>query len=165
MGRTHRPSRDRAIPLLDEAVTLGRSVHGHYLAGVALVSSASLHGRHRDPHQALQLFREVIEHWHRLGNWTQQWTTVRNVTELLTRLGADRPAAVLHGAATTSTTAAPLFGSAAERLQATARTLRQRLGPATFDHATTEGAKLGDDAAIAHARTAIQEALADRTPS
>ncbi|HKE98795.1 MAG TPA: BTAD domain-containing putative transcriptional regulator [Actinomycetes bacterium] len=151
---------DQAIALLEEAIALGRTLHNHYLAGVALVSAASLRGRHGDPHTALRLFRDVIRHWHRVGNWTQQWTTVRNLTELLARLGAHEAAAVLHGAVTTSSTAAPLFGADAERLAATARTLRRRLGQDAFRHAAARGAELSDDDAVAHACSVIEHALA-----
>jgi hypothetical protein len=89
----------------------GRALGERYLTGVALVSVASVRSRHGDPRQALEIFRDAVQHWHRAGNWTQQGTTVRNVVGLLVRLGADEPAALLYGAVSTHSTAAPVFGA------------------------------------------------------
>lgn len=60
---------------------------------------------------ALPLFGQVIDHWHRAGNWTQQWITPRNVIDLFARWGADDPTAILCGALGASRSAAPLFGA------------------------------------------------------
>jgi ATP/maltotriose-dependent transcriptional regulator MalT len=85
---------DRATELLTRSRAHAAAGRDRYLAGVALVALAALHGRHGDPAAALQLSAEVIDHWHRAGNWTQQWTTLRNVVEPLIRLGADDHAVV-----------------------------------------------------------------------
>ena len=50
-------------------------------------------------HDALRGYREVIDYFARTGNWTHQWTTLRNLAELLRRLGDDEPAGLLDAAA------------------------------------------------------------------
>src|SRR3978361_1208172 len=51
---------------------------------------------HADPHQAAAAFLDVLDHWDRVGDWTQQWLNLRYITRLLARLGADDDARVLH---------------------------------------------------------------------
>ncbi|HXV92155.1 MAG TPA: BTAD domain-containing putative transcriptional regulator [Pseudonocardia sp.] len=148
---------DRAIELLERSRTLAASVRNRYLGGVALVSAAALRGRHGDPLAALRLFAEVIEHWHRSGNWTQQWTTVRNVVEILVKLRADEPAAVLDAAVASRRTAAPAYGAVAERLDRARWVLRERLGAARFGAAAARGAGMSDDEVIALARGVLTE--------
>jgi len=48
---------------------------------------------------ALRGYREVIDYFARTGNWTHQWATLRNLADLLRRLGDDEPAALLDAAA------------------------------------------------------------------
>jgi len=38
----------------------------------------------------------VLEHWDRVGDWTQQWLNLRYIVRLLVRIGADEDAVVLH---------------------------------------------------------------------
>jgi hypothetical protein len=153
----------RAAALLEDAITHGRALRERHLIGVALVSMASLRGRHGDPARALPLFREVIEHWHQAGIWTQQWTTIRNVVELLVRMRADEAAAVLYGAVTSRPTAPPVFGADAYRLAEARRVLTDRLGADAFGTAVAQGAAMRDDDMVAFAymtiesvRTAVQ---------
>ena len=136
---------------LDEAIVLARSTGNRYLLGAALVSAASLRGRRGDPAAALPLFGEAVEQWHRSGNWVQQWTTLRNVIEVLIRLGADHDAAVLLGAMDASATAPEPFGPDAGRLAAARATLGARLGPDGLAAALAEGAARGDAGAVAFA--------------
>jgi len=136
---------------LDEAIVLARSTGNRYLLGAALVSAASLRGRRGDPAAALPLFGEAVEQWHRSGNWVQQWTTLRNVIEVLIRLGADHDAAVLLGAMDASATAPEPFGPDAGRLAEARATLGARLGPDGLAAALAEGAARGDAGAVAFA--------------
>jgi predicted ATPase len=154
---------DRAAALLDRARVLATGVRNRYLAGVALVSAAALHGRHGDPAVALRMSAEVIDHWHRAGNRTQQWTTIRNVVELLSRRDEDSPAAVLDAAVASRTTAAPAFGDAARRLELARARMRSRLDPATYAAATARGRSLTDDEVVALARRAVAQ-VAEPSP-
>ncbi len=157
---------ERAAKLLGEALTVARAIDDRYLTGVAMVSATSVRARHGDPRQAAWLFRDVVDHWHAVGNWTQQWTTLRNVVELLVRTGIDEPAAVLLGALEVRGTASPAFGLAAARLAAALRELEDRLGPEAAALAIDRGAAMGDDQALHFARNALgrmtQQATATR---
>ena len=50
-------------------------------------------------HDSLHGYREVIDYFARTGNWTHQWVTLRNLADLLRRLGDNEPAALLDAAA------------------------------------------------------------------
>jgi ATP/maltotriose-dependent transcriptional regulator MalT len=148
---------DRAAAFLQKSVTLAREVQNRYVAGIALVSLASLRGRHGDPHDALPLFAEVIEHWQQARNWPQQWTTMRSVVTLLARVGADEPAAVLYGALTSAETATTPFGADADRLAETCALLAARLGAGHFETLQAKGAALTDEEAVTFACQTIAE--------
>jgi predicted ATPase/DNA-binding SARP family transcriptional activator len=88
----------RALALFDEAADLAASVQNFWWHGIALMEAAATRAVHGDPATAATLFIEVIDHWDRVGDWSQQWLNLRYVTRLLSRLGADEDAIVLHGA-------------------------------------------------------------------
>jgi hypothetical protein len=59
---------------------------------------------------ALRGFRDVVDYWERAGNWTHQWTTLRNLAELLRTLGDAEPAALIDAAADAAPDAPPADG-------------------------------------------------------
>src|SRR5690606_24464057 len=128
----------RAAELLEEALQRARELDDRYLYGVALVSAASLRVRHGDPLQALPLFRDVVD--------------------LLVRVGADEPAALLLGGLSERSSAPPVFGPDAERLERCRDVLRARLGPQRFSAALSAGMVLSDDEVVTAARSALEEA-------
>lgn len=146
---------DRAAVLLEEALAAARAVDDRYLTGVAMVSATSVRARHGDARQAALLFLDVIQQWHAGGNWTQQWTTIRNVVELLMRTGRHAPAAVLLGALDQSGTAPPAFGTGGARLAAARRALADHLGPDAFAVETARGEAMGDDQALRFTRRTL----------
>nr|NIQ58534.1 transcriptional regulator [Gemmatimonadota bacterium]NIR40594.1 transcriptional regulator [Actinomycetota bacterium]NIS35520.1 transcriptional regulator [Actinomycetota bacterium]NIU70182.1 transcriptional regulator [Actinomycetota bacterium]NIW32068.1 transcriptional regulator [Actinomycetota bacterium] len=97
-------------------------------------------GRLGEPERALRQYRDVIAHWRRLGSHTHQLTTLRNLVVLLAQLGADEPAAVLHGAVTVDVT--PSFGLEARRLEAAWGSIEERLGPEQAAAAARRGRRL-----------------------
>jgi hypothetical protein len=103
------------------------------------------------------LFREVVEHWAAVGDWTHQWTSLRGVVDVLLRLGRDEDAAVLRGALLSRDGAAPLFGPDAERMAAAGTRLRQRLGGEAYLECGERGARMGDDDVVAFARAALSQ--------
>lgn len=148
----------RAVALLDSSIELARSVGSTFVLGVALVSASSSRSRHGDSREAVRMFLQVVEHWYDIGNWTQQWTTLRNVIDLFVQLGADTPAAVLLGAVQATDTAAPTFGSDAKLLTAAGRVLQTRLGWQRFSAATARGEAMTDDQTVAFACTELRRA-------
>src|SRR3954463_61746 len=107
---------DRALALLDEAAELAASVHNFWWHGIALMEAASTRAVHGDPTRAASDFIAVLDHWDRLGDWSQQWLNLRYVTRLLVRLGADEDAAVLHRALVDAGKPSPLSQSQVVRL-------------------------------------------------
>jgi len=87
---------DEALALFDEAGELAASVRNFWWHGIALMEAAATRGVHGDAIRAATDFLEVIDHWDRVGDWSQQWVNLRYVTRLLSRLGADDEALVLH---------------------------------------------------------------------
>jgi predicted ATPase len=148
---------DRADGLLQEALALARTLQDRYLAGLALASLAALHARHRDPATALGLFREVVEHWHQSGNWTQQWFTLRYLVELLVRLGADEPAALLYGAATGRAGAPPAYGVDADRLAAARWVLTTRMPAPDMLAAAARGKAMPDADLVGYVCATLDE--------
>ena len=70
-----------------------------FLVGVATVGLLTVRAAAGRVHEALRGYREVIDYFARTGNWTHLWTTLRNLADLLRRLGDDEPAALLDAAA------------------------------------------------------------------
>jgi len=88
---------DRALALFDEAAGLAAQVHNYWWHGIAMMEAAATRAVHGDPAVAARALLEVLDHWDRLGDWTQQWLNLRYVVRLLVRVGADAEARELHG--------------------------------------------------------------------
>ena len=91
--------RDRAEPHYVRAITLARASGATFLVGVASVGLLAAQAAAGRVAEALTGYREVVDYFARTGNWTHQWTTLRNLADLLRRLGDDQPAARLDAAA------------------------------------------------------------------
>jgi predicted ATPase/DNA-binding SARP family transcriptional activator len=81
------------------AADLARSSGATFLLGVATVGLQMVRANAGRVLDALRGYREVIDYFARTGNWTHQWATLRNLADLLCRLGDTEPAALLHAAA------------------------------------------------------------------
>ena len=134
-----------AAPLLEQAIETATDVDSH-TQGIAMVSLASLHARGGTVDRALEMFRDVIAHWRRLGDHTHQLTTLRNLVDLLVRVGADDDAAVLYGAVTGASV--PSFGAEAQRLEAAWEQLEWRLGSEAARAAVDRGRQLTSAQAV-----------------
>jgi predicted ATPase/DNA-binding SARP family transcriptional activator len=154
---------DTAMDLLAQAIAAARRVDRRFIEGVALVSLASVTGRHGAAERALALFRATVCHWRPLGAQTQQLTTLRNLVDLLVRVGADEPAAVLHGAVTAGAT--PTFGDEADRLAAAWRRIELHLGADAARHAADRGRGMSTDAMVAAAVATLDTLLGDDRPA
>jgi hypothetical protein len=89
---------ERALALFDQAAELAASVQNLSWYGIALMESAATRAVHADPTTAARMFVDVLEHWDQVGDRNQQWLSLRYVTRLLVRLGANEDAVVLHHA-------------------------------------------------------------------
>ncbi len=116
----------RALELVDRVVAEADRAGWRMGAGVGRLTASSLRARTAEPADAVPGFQRLIRHWDRVGDETHQWTTLRNLVELLVRLGAHAPAARLLGAVSTATR--PTFGAEQQRLEEARATLRTHLG-------------------------------------
>jgi len=146
-----------ALPLLERARDVARLVGNQYLCAIAGLSAVSCAARMGDPVEAVDGYAELLDYFERSGSAAQQWTAIRSLIETLTRLARDEEAAVLHGALTASPNALPLIGADAVRVGDAVTTLTSRLGPDRYQELVDVGRRLGDDAAMAHARQCISD--------
>ena len=87
---------DRALALFDEAAELAASVQNFWWHGIALMEAAATRAVHRDPASGARALIEVLDHWDRVGDWSQQWLNLRYVARFLVRVGAEDDAVALH---------------------------------------------------------------------
>ena len=143
----------------ERAIGLARAAGSSFIEGIALVGLASLLGRSGSPGTALPQFLAIIDRWHDMGIWQHQWTTLRNLVQLLSRIGCDEDAAILSQAIEASETAAAAFGTDAQRMADVTRTLQTALDKPSWSSAVARGAALSDEEAVAFARDAINRAI------
>ena len=139
----------RALALFDDAAALAASVHDFWWQGIALMEAAATRAVHADPTEAAHALAVVLDHWDRVGDWTQQWLNLRYVVRLLLRLGRDEDVVVLHHALRTAGKPSPVDDARAARLLG---------GPdgCRYAAAATRGAALSGAAAVTYARSALR---------
>jgi hypothetical protein len=144
----------RALDLIDRTVERADRAGWGMLAGVGRLTASSLRARTTDPQDAIPGFEQLIRHWAWLGDDTHQWTTLRNLVDLLIRLGAYAPAARLLGAV--GTAPRPTFGAEQERLEAARATAEFHLGSAAGE-LIRAGREEGLAAAVDHGLRALEQ--------
>jgi predicted ATPase/DNA-binding SARP family transcriptional activator len=87
---------ERALALFDDAAELAASVQNFWWHGIALMEAASTRAVHADTATAATALIEVLDHWDRVGDWSQQWLNLRYVTRFLYRVDAHDDALALH---------------------------------------------------------------------
>jgi predicted ATPase/DNA-binding SARP family transcriptional activator len=139
---------NRALALFDEAGRLAASVRNFWWHGIALMESAATRAVHADPARACRDFLDVLDHWERVGDWSQQWIALRYAARLLARVDGAEDAVTLHAALGAAGKPSPLD---AARLAGLARDL----GDERYAAATAIGEQLSGSAVVAHARSAL----------
>ena len=102
---------EAAVTIVEEAAALASDCGAWFVEGVARLTAAIVRGRRGEPVDVVAGYADLLRHWRRSGNWTQQWATLRNLVELLVQLEADDPAVTIAAAAEVEQTAAPPFGT------------------------------------------------------
>jgi predicted ATPase/DNA-binding SARP family transcriptional activator len=139
----------RALALFDEAGELAASVHNFWWHGIALMEAAATRAVHGDdPELACRAVTAVLDHWDRVGDWSQQWLNLRYVVRLLVRLDAAEDAVVLHHALVAAGKPSPLD---AARVAA----LATDLGDERFAAAVEHGSGLTRSAAVLQAKASL----------
>jgi predicted ATPase/DNA-binding SARP family transcriptional activator len=139
---------ERALTLLDEAAELAAAVRNFWWEGIALMEAAATRAVHAEPAAAARASVVVLDHWDRVGDWTQQWLNLRYVVRLLVRLGADDAAAALHHALLAAGKPSPLDAAALDGLAAA-------LGEERLAAAARRGSDLSGSGAVALARATL----------
>jgi tetratricopeptide (TPR) repeat protein len=124
---------EAAEALLREGVELDPPSLGGFTGGLAQLTLVTLWQRRGDRSAALSGYRDLVDRWWRSGSWTQEWTTLRNLADLLAST-SERPTALLLLTAAAQTTSAPAL-SAAEgaRLDRLRSDLEAELGSRVVD--------------------------------
>jgi predicted ATPase/DNA-binding SARP family transcriptional activator len=99
---------DRALALFDDAAGLAASVQNFWWHGIALMEAAATRAVHGETATAAKALIDVLDHWDRVGDWSQQWLNLRYVTRFLVRVGADDDALTLHHALVEAGKGSPL---------------------------------------------------------
>src|SRR5215471_19269252 len=69
------------------------------MQGIASVGLVAVQAASGQVPEALAGYRNLIDHWQRIGAWTQQWTTLRNAADLFDQLGDHELASFVRDAA------------------------------------------------------------------
>jgi tetratricopeptide (TPR) repeat protein len=93
------------------AIDLARTTGATFIVGVASVGLQTRRAASGRTDEALRGYRQLIDYWSRTGNWNHQWTTLRNLADLLRRLDAHESATLLDAAADQAPDAPALPGS------------------------------------------------------
>jgi predicted ATPase/DNA-binding SARP family transcriptional activator len=88
------------------AIDLARRAGSTFVEGIAMVGLAALRGRAGHRAEAFDMYEQLVRYWQETGNWTQQWTTLRNLAVLLERTGDPATAAVIMASAAAAPEAA-----------------------------------------------------------
>jgi tetratricopeptide (TPR) repeat protein len=142
-----------ALQCYEKAIELGTSVNHRLVAGVAIVARLTLQARAGEPDQALAQFEPVLRDYRRTGDASHSITALRNLIDLLTRVGDDEMAMELLGALSSHDLKAT-YGEESERLITARNVVEARHGvdvAAGWRQRTTgRGYRWALDAAIGH---------------
>jgi predicted ATPase/DNA-binding SARP family transcriptional activator len=127
-----------------EALALANASGATFLQGVASVGLVTVQAAGGQFVEALTGYRELVTYWEETGAWTQQWTTLRNLADLLAAIGDGESAQLLSAAAARAPEAS---------------TLRVSVDAAD---AAAEGSEISRERVLEVARDAIGRALTHR---
>jgi predicted ATPase/DNA-binding winged helix-turn-helix (wHTH) protein len=116
------------VEVLDQAIERARTVDATFTVGVAGVTRASAQAARGDIAAAAQSYAELIHHWLRSGSWTQQWTTLRHVAELIEDSDPLTALSILRAAQSDRFSPPMLIDGSAGRLSELQTSLEQRVG-------------------------------------
>jgi len=102
---------DMAVHHFEESVENAVAVGGHFVAGLSLIAMAATAARNDDTSTAIDAMYRAVRLWYAAGNRPQFWTAIRNLVQILHRLGQNEEAYRLQLATEAAADKAPeLFG-------------------------------------------------------
>ena len=99
--------RDHALTHYEASIDRARSVGSTFVQGIAAVGLLSQLTATGETARALLGYRDLVDYWERTGSWVQQWTTLRNLADVLEELGGSEAAFFLRAAAARAPDAPP----------------------------------------------------------
>jgi predicted ATPase/DNA-binding winged helix-turn-helix (wHTH) protein len=112
----------------EHVIDTARSVDATFTVGVAMVTLASVHAARGETALAAQRYEELIHHWLRLGSWTQQWTTLRHVAELLEHADPCTALTIMRASQADSFSPPALVAASSARLASLTERLEAEVG-------------------------------------
>lgn len=140
------------------ATSLARDAGATFIEGIAALGLVTVRAAAGRFAEALRGYRDLIDYWERTGGWLQQWTTLRNLANLLRSLGWPEPALFLTCAADH----APDAPAAGDRTWPELPGAAAPLPEAIADQVRRKAAAAGRQEVLRIARRAIDGALAAR---
>ena len=151
-------SPDDAEVHLSRALDMAGHADTRFVAGLAEVSLAALHGRRDDVDTALTHCRSALDRWHRSGAWTPLWVTMRTVVAVLQRAASLEDAATLLAATQSARSGAAPFGADVVTMREAADHLRNALGANMFDRYAERGRAMTEEETLRFAVHALERA-------
>ncbi|MEJ2871449.1 BTAD domain-containing putative transcriptional regulator [Actinomycetospora sp. OC33-EN08] len=138
---------DRALGLLHDSAGNAASVGNRWLRAFARTEELALRAARGDVDTALWGYSDVVGTWFRGGDWANLWLSLRHVSAIFAVIGEERTSATLHGAihAAGAATALPFEPGDADRITATAESVRVRLGEDEYGRAVATGRGMRDE--------------------
>ena len=152
----------RALASYRAAIEDAAKVDNRLFLGLARSSAVALTARLGSPEEALVEFGQVLAGWDEIGNVAAQRWVLMQVGLLLSRLGVDRPAALLAGFAQAGGNRTYMLLGDDDRLRACVTTLQARLDRDVADGLLSEGRQLSTEDALALARRTLRDLGAGR---
>jgi len=149
---------DEALAAYDRAIELGRMAGAGFVEGVASVGRVSLLASSGRIDDALAGYRDLVAYWRDAGNWTQLWTTLRNLAILLVQVGRIDDASLLLAAADAAPEAAAVDADRVPELVAARARVEEALSADGLARAARRAAGLPRRAVLDVAFTAIAAA-------
>ena len=152
----------QAIESYHEAVALARGVDNTFLEGLLSVALASALGRHGEPVESLQHFRDTIARWHDAGAWSFLSTTLRNFGEFLVRIERYEDAVLVRCAVEFQEHSSLAGGVDADRDRFLRQQFIDRLGRQRFEELVHKAHQLDPDELVDLATRVIEQELQAR---
>jgi predicted ATPase/DNA-binding SARP family transcriptional activator/tetratricopeptide (TPR) repeat protein len=143
---------------LEEALSLSARTGATFVDGIASVTLAGLADKAGDRHEAARRYLDAVAHWRRTGSWTQQWTTLRNVADLVAD-AEPQVALLLLRAAAADPDAAALSEVEAARLTGLIEVLDARLDAEARTGLQADLERLPRAAVVTRAVDALRRAM------
>lgn len=153
-----------AMEYLEESVEYGVSIDNRFVVGISLIALASTAGRNDQTDVALDAMYRCVKVWHGTGNRPQFWTAIRNLVEILHRIGHDREALTLHLLTEAASDQAPtLFGPYGDLYRTIAAATIDAVGEADRAAAAHRARRMDYHDAATYALDLLTDVIAERT--